>query len=962
MQTYAKRGLSLLLACLFLLMPVASAETAADDTAQTPTVETAPETGADNDAAAGSDDNAADVEAPDYVEYLGAISDGTAGVGEQTLAPTGVSLSDVEGKQAVTLTDDGTVVNFRFDITATGWYRPAVVYYPVSTGSALDLNMAFTLDGAVPFSEADTVWLPRTYVNGEIKQDAAGNDLRPSQLEAPQWMTAPFWDDSGYNPDPFALYLEPGSHTLTLEVTQGTLALHAVTLAPTETLPSYAEVLAGYKDKGYTSANDIKELQAELADRKSGSTLYPDTNRANAGTTPSDPSYTRLNVITSTEPGDWLEWDVQVEKSGLYQIGMRVLQDGNRGMVSTRRLYINGEIPFAEAQYVEFPYSTSWYNYTLGGEETPWQFYFEAGQTYTLRLEITTGRFAETLHTLQEAVKDLNVLCRRITMVTGLSPDIYRDYNYEAEIPDLKNQLTYNRDLLKAELDRLSGQMDTAGSALTTVEDILRQLELFIENDRKIASNLNNFRTNISTLGTWILSMTAQKVTMDTLVLYSEEQEMRSASAGFFTQLVYDVKALIGSFLIDYNSIGTTGGGTAGNVTVWTSAGRDQANILRRLIDDDFSSKTDIGVHLSLVGDSGTLLQATLAGKGPDVALFVDKTLPVNLAARNAIEDLSTYEGFDAITERFYPSALVPYEFEGGTWALPCAQGFSVMFIRTDIFEELGIAIPNTWDDIYKLLPIIQRENMEVGLGGGAQAMFETLILQNGGEFYTEDQSAVAFDTPEVLNAFKMWTSFYTEYGAAQTYDAFNYFRSGVMPLLITDYTLYNQLAVAAPEIRGLWTITPIPGVLQEDGTINRTESATGSAAIIMKDADDKQSAFKFLDWWTTVPVQTRYSLELEATMGPAARYNSATAETIGNLAWSREEYAAIVSQWDQVWDIPSIPSGYYVTRNVTNAFRRVVYQLENEREVLNHYGAIINKEITRKNKELGITGKGEQE
>ncbi|MBQ8751965.1 MAG: hypothetical protein IJZ13_02550, partial [Clostridia bacterium] len=172
MQTYAKRGLSLLLACLFLLMPVASAETAADDTAQTPTVETAPETGADNDAAAGSDDNAADAEAPDYVEYLGAISDGPAGVGEQTLAPTGVSLSDVEGKQAVTLTDDGTVVTFRFDITATGWYRPAVVYYPVSTGSALDLNMAFTLDGAAPFSEADTVWLPRTYVNGEIKQDA----------------------------------------------------------------------------------------------------------------------------------------------------------------------------------------------------------------------------------------------------------------------------------------------------------------------------------------------------------------------------------------------------------------------------------------------------------------------------------------------------------------------------------------------------------------------------------------------------------------------------------------------------------------------------------------------------------------------------------------------------------------------------------------------------------------------
>ena len=294
---------------------------------------------------------------------------------------------------------------------------------------------------------------------------------------------------------------------------------------------------------------------------------------------------------------------------------------------------------------------------------------------------------------------------------------------------------------------------------------------------------------------------------------------------------------------------------------------------------------------------------------------------------------------------------------------MPNSQGFNLMFCRDDIFAELGIEVPETWDDFYKILPIIQRSNMQVGAGidsqtgtvGDARVMFETLIMQKGGSFYNEDLTATAFDSPEVLDAFKMWTGFYTEYDLTLVYDVFSYFRSGIMPLVIADYTQYNQFAVAAPEIKGLWSIHPIPGIRQEDGSIKRTESATGTASVLMESAENKEAAFQFLDWWSTEEIQTRYSRELEATMGPAARYNSANVETLRNLAWKPSEYKTIAAQWEQVWDIPSIPSSYYVTRNVTNVFRNVVYKNTNERETLNKYAKIIDKEILRKNKELGI-------
>jgi ABC-type glycerol-3-phosphate transport system substrate-binding protein len=245
---------------------------------------------------------------------------------------------------------------------------------------------------------------------------------------------------------------------------------------------------------------------------------------------------------------------------------------------------------------------------------------------------------------------------------------------------------------------------------------------------------------------------------------------------------------------------------------------------------------------------------------------------------------------------------------------------------------------------------------MQVGVGAdGSQTLLETLILQRDAKFYKEDLTAVAFDDPKVLDAFKMWTGLYSEYDVPRSYDFFSYFRSGMMPLAIADYTQYNQFTIAAPEIKGLWSIYPIPGTLQSDGSINRTESSSGTASVLMKSAKNKEAAFSFLDWWSKSSTQTKYSRELEATMGPAARYNSANVETLATLSWKPSEYAIISQQWKSVWDIPSIPSSYYVTRNVTNAFRNVVYKNENERETLNKYANIINEEIIRKNEELGI-------
>ena len=395
---------------------------------------------------------------------------------------------------------------------------------------------------------------------------------------------------------------------------------------------------------------------------------------------------------------------------------------------------------------------------------------------------------------------------------------------------------------------------------------------------------------------------------------------------------------------------------TSDLATTGISSGRDQAQLLKKMIDDLFVPQEGIGVNLSLVTNSATLIQATLAGKGPDAALFVSKDTPVNLAMRNALVELDQFEDFEEVTSQFMASAMIPYQYNGKYYALPETQSYDMLFYRTDVFEELGLEPPETWQDFYEMIPILQQNNMLIGIPE-SQRTFEALLYQNGGQFYTDDLSKTAFDEPEALVAFKTWTDLYAKYSLPLVFDFFSRFRTGEMPMAIMPYTQVNYLNASAPELKGLWGIAPIPGTLNEDGTVNNTETANGTACIILGNTEQPENAYKFLKWWVSAEAQGRFGVELEQNMGSSARYPTANVEAFEQLPWTKTQSDNLSAQWASVTDVPQIPGNYYITRNVSFAFRAVVYKNENERESLYKYNKEINKEIDRKRKEFNLNG-----
>jgi len=171
------------------------------------------------------------------------------------------------------------------------------------------------------------------------------------------------------------------------------------------------------------------------------------------------------------------------------------------------------------------------------------------------------------------------------------------------------------------------------------------------------------------------------------------------------------------------------------------------------------------------------------------------------------------------------------------------------------------------------------------------------------------------------------------------------------------DFTTYNQLAVFAPEIRGLWDFTLIPGVKKEDGTIDRSCNSGGVCAMILKQKDEKikQNSWTFLKWWVSEEAQVRFGQELESVMGAAARYATANVRAFEKLNWNKDQLEVLNTQREWAVGYREIAGGYFTSRHITNAIRKINYTNQDVRETVLDYAITINEEIQKKRLEFGL-------
>ena len=928
-----------------------------------------------------------------YTDYI--IANEANGYGTKEVDVDITSFKVLEGKASLTsdyevkdalLTETDSKVAFKVNVPESGLYNLHVDYLlPESRGVAAERTVY--INGEIPFEDARSISFTRIWTDGgPVKVDNQGNEIRPSQVEIFDWQNAYFRDDMGYIAKPYLFYFEKGENELALEANNEPMVISKLSILPAEAEVTYEDYLAD-KPKAEGGKNVEIIVQGEESTRRSESSLYAKYDRSSPTTVPNSVTHTVLNYVggeTWRSSGQWIEWNVDIPEDGYYNLMIKARQNYSRGSVSNRKILIDGEVPFSALEEVPFAYRNDWECKKLADANgTPYNFYLTKG-THTIRMEATLGGMGEILEEIEDSTFRLNQIYRKILVYTGANPDQYRDYRIDKTYPEIMEAMKLESLRLYKIVDDMVAYSGQKADQIATAQTVAQQLERFCAKPNKITVEFVTFKDNITSLGTASLNMSETKLDVDYLVVSGTDVKVKTDKANFFTKLWHEIKSFFVSFFVDYNSVGDVYADDGEVVKVWVLTGRDQGTILKTMVDDTFTPDSGIPVNVEIV-DPSALLNAVLAGRGPNVVLSVGADQPVNYALRHASEDITQFPDYKEVLDHYSRSSYEQYCLDEHVYAIPETQTFNVMFYRKDVLEELGLEPPQTWQELIEMLPTIQGNNLSVGIptaaGSSATAtastsvmsnvpdlsMYFSLLYQYGGDMYNEAGNKTTVDTEAGIKAFDDYIRYFNDYGIPTVYDFVSRFRSGEMPIGVAAYSTYNTLMVSAPEIKGLWDFTLIPGTeyTNPDGStyIDRSDFITGSATMMIATDNEKLKldSWEFMKWWATPDTQVRFGREIEALLGSSARYATANRDAFSNLSWSSDDIAVLNAQWDETVGIREVPGGYYTGRHISNAIRKVINDKDDSRETIIDYSIKIDDEITKKRKEFGMPVYGEE-
>ncbi len=952
---------------------------------------------------------------------------------------------DEELGKDVLFTPDVGKVSYVINVPESGMYTLSAKYYPIK-GHGSNIERILLIDRVVPFKEAryltfSRVWQDkndngynydnRAYRNDEkaaaenpvFRTDINGNEMRPSKEEKPRWIETEICDSETFFNEPLKFHLTEGEHIISIEAACEPMVVESFTFKPADKVITYEEYTAKFDADKIPEGKDENTIMihAETPYQTSEQVIYAMNDRTSGITVPQDPAASLLNTIGGNGgdkwkiAGQWISYEFEIKEEGWYDIVPRFKQTVNQGLFSSRSLKIDGEYPFVEAKELQFMYADDWQVAPLSDGTTSFKFYFTEGR-HEIEFKAVLGDMADILNRIETSQTRLNDYYRQILMITGSEPDEYTDYEFAKLIPGVLSGMRQEKKNLETVSKELEEKIGSKGQNTVILDRIAFLLGEMGNDQDKIASNLSNYKSYIGSLGTWLLSTKAQPLQLDYIVIQPTGSALPKENANFFEAMAHEFGSFFMSFFTDYNSLGASEiieEDDPNSVEVWITTGRDQAQIMRQMVDDSFNDET-VSVNLKLIA-AGTLLPATLAGVGPDVSMDGD---PVGFGIRNAVIPVNYFEGFEEVKqtcfegneELFVPLTVLDpdrIEYADGTkadqhdeikeykvvngverngvvtYGLPSTLDFPMLFYRKDIFVDLGLEVPETWDDVEGVIRALSENQMEMGF---SQALTQIYMYQSGLEWFKSAEDfeegisrddreylrtvgiASNLDANGALDAFQRTTEWFTLYGEPVAYDFANRFRTGEMPIAISNYTTYNQLRVFAPEIAGLWEFVQLPGVEREDGTINHASPAAPHAMMMMKDAADDitagqdvteslkaQNAWKYLQWWVSYDTQTRFGQEQVAIMGTAAKYNTANIQALTSQSWTAQEKRNLEQQFRSLKGTPMSPGNYIVARYTNFAFYNVVDDGQVASEAMLGYVDDINHELSRKRDEYGF-------
>ncbi|WP_282935345.1 extracellular solute-binding protein [Paenibacillus sp. RC67] len=839
-------------------------------------------------------------------------------------------------------------IEYEFNVEQGGLYNIALSYHPfVDASHRKPIAWNVTLDDKNPFLESKSVQLYRQWKDQlPARKDDNGDEIRPMAVDVSKWLNDSFRDSGGAYEDSLLWNLTPGKHKIRFSGSDP-VAIETISLKAPAKAQDYKTYRSSQPSGVPTvNANPIV-FEAEQVQWKNDSSIPLNYDNDIASV-----PYVRGKITYNTIDGQrWstgnqeVSWSFEVPEDGYYKIGMRTQQSFLSNRSSFRSITINGKTPFSELKAYRFLYASGWKGITLEDEQgKPYEFYLKKG-TNTMSMRVTQAPLKSTIVELEKSITELKKLTADLKALTGGVDDKNRTWDIQKDLPDFVDELkglSDNLDGARSRLETVNGRPDAVSQGIVTV---IQDIQSLLKNVNEIPYEASRLVTMQGKIGDLIQQLNSQPLQLDRIMVVPVQQNFPRMEATFTQKIQGAFINFFYSFMPKENLNKVQDD----VLNVWVLRGRDYVNLLQDMANESFTPQTGIKVKVNLLPDAGLLVLMNAAGIAPDVALGLSQDLPFEYALRNGIYDLKQFPDFDTVFKRFAPGSWTPFYYNGGYFGVPETQTFQMMYYRKDILQNLGLKVPNTWDELYKMLPVIQQNGMNITPVG-----HNPFFLQNGADYFAEDGSRTTIGSEKGFDSFKKWTDLYNKYAVDRSLSSFyQHFRDGTIPLGIADLSMYIELTVAAPELNGWWGVAPIPGVKQYNGTVARWMGGGMQSSAIFKQTKKPNESWEFLKWWTSAEVQEKYGTDLETLNGVSFRWNTSNIDAFAKLPWKEDDLKGIMEQWRWFREIPNVPGSYFMERELQNAWNRTVVDGINYRTSLETAIVDIDREIQRKMQEF---------
>lgn len=330
----------------------------------------------------------------------------------------------------------------------------------------------------------------------------------------------------------------------------------------------------------------------------------------------------------------------------------------------------------------------------------------------------------------------------------------------------------------------------------------------------------------------------------------------------------------------------------------------------------------DITVNVeSVLNDAYKDKVKVVAGSGsaPDVMFSWSGSFLEELANGDALMDLGPWLGENPeLADSFYASQLEPFAVDDVQYGLPIGMQSKLFFYNADVFDELGLEAPKTWDEFMDVLDTLQDEGL-TPIEYGAQdqwtiAHYVGTLNQRmlDPEVFLADQdSAKGKFTDkgyvEALERFQELSAYMNEDMAAVTHEvARNAWIAGEAPIMYMQSSEVGYFGDAQFE----YATFNMPSV---DGGKGDPEQLTGAPEgfVISKNTEHPEEAQRFVEFMLNESNGIKYSEEtgeLSAVQGAVDKAD--VPEISKELAKGIVDASAMTTWLDNAYD-PQIVQAY---------------------------------------------------